>query len=137
MALYMDPSATLDDLREAVTTLEEMERTARRVLGGAPIRHSGTLNDACEKRERALAAREGDGMSSVCGGDRCEFTGDRGVLETAKLARGSGRAEKKPRGRAKNSLPAGAAGGGGAKNAKSYTRGAPSPRPACRARAPS
>ena len=34
-ALYMDPGATLDDLREAVTTLEEAERTARRVLGGA------------------------------------------------------------------------------------------------------
>ena len=30
-----DPSATLDDLREAVNTLEELERTARRVLGGA------------------------------------------------------------------------------------------------------
>ena len=31
-----DEAATLDDLREAVTTLEEMERNARRrVLGGA------------------------------------------------------------------------------------------------------
>ena len=34
-ALYMDANATLDDLREAVTTFEDMERTARRVLGGA------------------------------------------------------------------------------------------------------
>ena len=34
-ALYKDGSATLDDLREAVTTLEDTERTARRVLGGA------------------------------------------------------------------------------------------------------
>ena len=34
-ALYHDDSATLDDLREAVTTLEEIETTARRVLGGA------------------------------------------------------------------------------------------------------
>ena len=34
-ALYRDDVATLDDLREAVTTLEETERTARRVLGGA------------------------------------------------------------------------------------------------------
>ena len=32
--LYRDPAATLDDLREAVTILEETERTARRVLGG-------------------------------------------------------------------------------------------------------
>ena len=30
-----DDGATLDNLREAVTTLEETERTARRVLGGA------------------------------------------------------------------------------------------------------
>ena len=34
-ALYKDTGATLDDLREAVTTLEKTERTARRVLGGA------------------------------------------------------------------------------------------------------
>ena len=31
--LYSDSAATLDDLHEAVTTLEETERTARRVLG--------------------------------------------------------------------------------------------------------
>ena len=35
MTLYKDRSSTLEDLREAVTTLEELERTARRVLGGA------------------------------------------------------------------------------------------------------
>ncbi len=34
-ALYYDAGATLDDLREAMTTLEDVERTARRVLGGA------------------------------------------------------------------------------------------------------
>ena len=33
--LYLDSDATLDDLREAATTLEEIERIARRVLGGA------------------------------------------------------------------------------------------------------
>ena len=33
--LYKDTDATLDDLREAVTTLEETSRIARRVLGGA------------------------------------------------------------------------------------------------------
>ena len=33
-ALCKDPAATLDDLREAVTTLEEAERAKRRVLGG-------------------------------------------------------------------------------------------------------
>ena len=34
-ALYEDPNATLDDLREAVTTLEDAGRIARRVFGGA------------------------------------------------------------------------------------------------------
>ena len=34
-ALYLDTSATLDDLREAVETSEEIARTARRVFGGA------------------------------------------------------------------------------------------------------
>ena len=34
-ALYQDPAATLDDLREAVATLEDVERIARRVFGGA------------------------------------------------------------------------------------------------------
>ena len=34
-SLYNDASATLDDLREAVTTLEDAERIARRVFGGA------------------------------------------------------------------------------------------------------
>ena len=33
--LYKDDGATLANLREAVTTLEDAERTARRVLGGA------------------------------------------------------------------------------------------------------
>ena len=35
MALYQDERATLDDLREAVTTLEDARRIARRVFGGA------------------------------------------------------------------------------------------------------
>jgi len=34
MALYQDRGATLDDLREAVTTLEDAGRIARRVFGG-------------------------------------------------------------------------------------------------------
>ena len=32
---YEDPAATLGDLRKAVTTLEDVVRIARRVLGGA------------------------------------------------------------------------------------------------------
>ena len=34
-ALYRDDDASPDDLPEAVNTLEEVERTARRVMGGA------------------------------------------------------------------------------------------------------
>ena len=33
--LYTDDGATLDDFREAVASLEDLERTARRVMGGA------------------------------------------------------------------------------------------------------
>jgi hypothetical protein len=65
-ALYQDPAATLDDLREAVTTFEENERTARRVLGGAHPLTAGietTLHNAQAK----LRTREGDDVSAVRG----------------------------------------------------------------------
>ncbi len=49
---YKDDGATLDDLNEAVTTLEETERTARRVLGGA---HPTTgLMEAALNNSRAV-----------------------------------------------------------------------------------
>ena len=57
IALYQDAGATLDDLREAVTTLEDVEQTARRVLGGAnpfvgmvegTLRVSREMLSACE-----------------------------------------------------------------------------------------
>ena len=39
--LYLDTGATLDTLREAVTTLEDTDRIARRVLGGThPVTRS-------------------------------------------------------------------------------------------------
>ena len=60
-ALYSDPAATLKDLREAVTTLEDADRTARRVLGGAhPL--TAELGIALRRASRrvrdALRARE-------------------------------------------------------------------------------
>ena len=62
-ALYKDLGATLDDLREAVTSLEDVERTARRVLGGAHplvVHIEGALHNA-----RAIsAARESSSRSS-------------------------------------------------------------------------
>ena len=57
VALYKDDGATLDDLSEAVETLEDLERTARRVLGGA---HPTTVNieRALQMARAMLAARE-------------------------------------------------------------------------------
>jgi len=56
-ALYEDTAATLDDIREAVRMLEEIERIARRVFGGA---HPLTEGIEIELRatRAALRARE-------------------------------------------------------------------------------
>ena len=56
-ALYADPASTLDDLCEAVTTLEDAERIARRVLGGAHPLTEG-IEDELRDARAALAARE-------------------------------------------------------------------------------
>ena len=53
----MDPGATLGDLREAVTTLEEIERTGRRVLGGAHPLTEGIERDLRNARA-ALGAHD-------------------------------------------------------------------------------
>jgi len=57
--LYKHDGATLDDLREAVTTLEDTERTARRVMGGAHPITTG-IEVSLRNARAALAAREGD-----------------------------------------------------------------------------
>ena len=56
-ALYKDPDATLDDLCEAVTTLEDAERIARRVLGGEHPTTTGIEGELRNARA-ALRARE-------------------------------------------------------------------------------
>ena len=57
LALYRDPGATLDGLREAVTTLEETERIARRVMGGAhPL--TADIEDELRYARATLRARE-------------------------------------------------------------------------------
>ena len=63
-SLYRDSSATLDDLREAVTTLEDAKRIARRVLGSA---HPTTLGveRALGRSRAALRAREETPPSSA------------------------------------------------------------------------
>ena len=65
--LYEDTGATLDDIREAVTMLEETERIARRVLGGAhPLTEA--IEVSLGKSRAALRAREdaASGVSSIC-----------------------------------------------------------------------
>ena len=65
VALYKDPGATLDDLREAVTMLEETERTARRVLGGVHPLTEG-IEKSLQNARAALRANETGDVSSVC-----------------------------------------------------------------------
>ena len=60
-SLSKNPNATLDDVREAVNTLEEAERIARRVLGGA---HPRTVAIVCDLGNARAALRE---ESDVCG----------------------------------------------------------------------
>ena len=59
-ALYEDPAATLEDLRKAVTTLEDAERIARRVFGGAhPL--TGGVEKSLRRLQATLRARETPG----------------------------------------------------------------------------
>ena len=55
--IYKDDGATLDDVRKAVTTLEEAARTARRVLGAAHPVTKGIERDLRIARA-VLRARE-------------------------------------------------------------------------------
>ena len=63
-ALYFDDAATLDDLREAVTTLEDTERTTRRVFG---ISHPTTdmVEHSLQNARAALRARESGAVESI------------------------------------------------------------------------
>ena len=56
-ALCMDTSATVDDLNEAVTTLEDAGRIARRVFGSAHPLAKG-LGRALQIGRAALSTRE-------------------------------------------------------------------------------
>ena len=56
-ALYLDASATLDDLREAVETFADAERIAQRMLGvGHPL--TAAIERDLRKARAALRARE-------------------------------------------------------------------------------
>ena len=56
-ALYFDPAARLDDLREAVATYEDAARIARRVFGSAHPTTAGIETNLRNAREQ-LGARE-------------------------------------------------------------------------------
>ena len=56
-ALYEDEGATLDELREAVTTLEDAGRRARRVLGGTHP-HTVDMEQSLRDALATLRARE-------------------------------------------------------------------------------
>ena len=72
VASCLATGATLDDLREAVNALEDTEKTARRVLGGA---HPVTSGIKCHLRESraTLRAREETASSDVS--SLCEALG--------------------------------------------------------------
>ena len=63
-SLYRADGATLDDLREAVTTIEDLERIARRVFGGDHPLTKG-IETSLRNARTALAARAGDDVSAV------------------------------------------------------------------------
>jgi hypothetical protein len=65
-ATCQDPAATPDDLREAVTTLEDVLPTARRVLGGAHP-DVAVFEKSMQNARAALAARETPPPSSPSG----------------------------------------------------------------------
>jgi len=68
VTLCNDPSAA-HDVREAVATLEDLERTARRVLGGAHPTTSNVENNLRAARA-ALRAREAKTTEAITPGER-------------------------------------------------------------------
>jgi hypothetical protein len=74
VALCVDPAATLDDLREGVTTLEDSERIARRVFGGA---HPLTTQIGLGLRE----SRKRLAVSEASVGNSDDVSAVRGALE--------------------------------------------------------
>ncbi|CAH0366503.1 unnamed protein product [Pelagomonas calceolata] len=94
MALYADDGATLDDLREAVTTLEEIGRTARHVLGGAhPITED--IEDNLQNMRAALRARHNAELRAAYKEDPSSLSADDRARAEQLLARDARKAAKK------------------------------------------
>ena len=62
VALCKDDGATLDDLREGVTMLEDADRVDRRVLGGLNPVAAGIQKNLQAVRAALAAAREGESI---------------------------------------------------------------------------
>ena len=62
-SFYLDGGATLDDLREAVTTLEDAERISRRVLGAHPT--ARWIESSLRRSRAALRACEEGGVDAL------------------------------------------------------------------------
>ena len=67
--LYRDTGSSLDELREAVTTLEEIERIARRVFGGAHPLAMQMENDLKKARAKLRAHEIAEAMLATTLGD--------------------------------------------------------------------
>ena len=93
-ALYEDDGATLDDLREAVTTLEEAGRIARRVLGGAHPLTTGIDGDL-QKARAALRARRNVELRAAAKEDPSSLSADDRARAEQLLARDARKAAKK------------------------------------------
>ena len=93
-ALYKDPAATLDDLREAEATLEDAERIARRVFGGAhpfTVDHEQSLQNA----RAALRARRNVELRAAAKEDPSSLSADDRARAEQLLARDARKAAKK------------------------------------------
>ena len=90
----MDPDATLDDLHEAVTTLEETTRTARRVLGCAnPL--TVDIEDNLEDSRAALRARRNAQLRAAFKEDPSSLSAEDRARAGQLLARDARKAAKK------------------------------------------
>ena len=94
-AVYEDTTATLDDLREAGTTLEDAERIARRVFGGAnPTTKS--IERSLQEARAALAAREASLDAERLAQDAFRTARARLAQERSELAKTLADASAKP-----------------------------------------
>ena len=101
---YKADGATLDDLRAAVTTLEDTERIARRVLGGThPV--AGGLEYELQDARAALRARHNAELRAKFKEDPSLLSADDRARAEQLLARDARKAAKKAARRVSSESP--------------------------------